>query len=201
LGDGKRVTGLETLAVASVFDSQGRFNPTLIPNTESVLDGDTVVLAIGQGSDLSFIRKDDGIEVTPKGTIAVDPQTLATSAPGVFAGGDVVFGPRIIIEAVRDGHTAAMSIDQYLQGRNSRILTRGWMKKASTEELLRPSHLDIPRNRPPTLALDRRVGMTEVELAYDEDMAVEQASRCLRCHIQTVFNGDLCILRLDTEYP
>ncbi len=194
LGDGQRVTALETVAVASVFDSQGRFNPTFIPNTESVLEGDTVVLAIGQTSDLSFITEADGIEVTGRGTIAVDPDTLATTAPGIFAGGDVVFGPRIIIEAVRDGHTAAKSIDQYLQGKRSRVLRRGWMKEVSPEELPPRGHLEIPRHRPPTLGLDRRVGIAEVEQDYYEEMAVEQANRCLQCQIQTVFNGDLCIL-------
>ncbi len=194
LGDGKRVTDLETVAVASIFDRHGRFNPTFIPNTEFVLEGDTVILSIGQTSDLSFITKADGIEVTGRGTIAIEPDTLATTAPGIFAGGDVVFGPRIIIEAVRDGHTAARSIDQYLQGRQSRILRRGWMKEVSREELPPSGYLEIPRRRPPTLSLDRRVGIAEVEHDYDEEIAVEQANRCLRCHIQTVFNGELCIL-------
>ncbi len=194
LGDGQRVTALETVAVASVFDIHGRFNPIFIPNTESVLEGDTVIMAIGQTSDLSFIEKDDGIEVTGRGTIAVDPQTLATSAPGIFAGGDVAFGPRIIIEAVRDGHTAARSIDQYLRGERARIITRGWMQEVSSEELPDPEDLDTPRYRPPTLALDRRVGIAEVEHDYPMDEAVEQARRCLKCDIQTVFNGALCIL-------
>jgi len=193
LGQRGKVTGLETLNVASVFDGLGRFNPRFIPGTESVIEGDSVILAVGQSSDLSFISNEDGVEIDPRGSIRVDPDTLATSAPGVFAGGDVAFGPRIIIEAVRDGHTAARNIDQYLRGTRAKVVTRCWMDVVPTEEL--PRHdLEASRQRPPTLSLDRRVGMAEVELGYSQEMATEQASRCLRCHIQTVFNGDLCIL-------
>jgi formate dehydrogenase beta subunit len=193
LGERGKVIGLETLDVASVFDSQGRFNPRFIPGTESVIEGGTIILAVGQGSDLSFIGSDDGVEISPQGTIITDPNTLATSSPGIFAGGDVVFGPRIIIEAVRDGHTAARNINQYLYGTRANVGTRGWMEVVPTEKL--PHHnLDIYRQRPPILSLDRRVGMAEVELDYPGDLAAQQASRCLRCNIQTVFNGDLCIL-------
>jgi len=105
----------------------------------------------------------------------------------------VAFGPRIIIEAVRDGHTAARNIDQYLRGTRARIVSSGRMEVVPTEKL--PHHdLNATRQRPPTLSLDRRVGMAEVESNYPPDAAVEQASRCLRCNIQTVFNGDRCIL-------
>jgi NADPH-dependent glutamate synthase beta subunit-like oxidoreductase len=194
LGDGQRVTGLETVEVASVFDSQGRFNPTFIPHTESVLEGDTVILAIGQTSDLSFITPEDGIEITRRGTIAVDPDTLATTAPGIFAGGDVAFGPRNIIAAVCDGHKAALSIDQYLQERRIQVRRRSWMTPVNLEELASFGRLDIPRRRPPALPLERRIGIAEVELGYTPEMAREQASRCLRCNVQTVFNGDRCIL-------
>ncbi|MDP2931029.1 MAG: FAD-dependent oxidoreductase [Chloroflexota bacterium] len=193
LGEKGRVTGLETLAVASVFDSQGRFNPSFTPATESVIEGDTVILAVGQRSDLSFISEEDGIKTDARGTIVVDPDTLATSAPGIFAGGDVVFGPRIIIEAVRDGHTAARHMNQYLRGKRAKVVTRGWMETVPAQKL--PRHdLDAPYQRLPTLSLDRRVGMAEVELDYPGEVAEKQAWRCVRCYIQTVFNGDLCIL-------
>ncbi|MEW6034150.1 MAG: FAD-dependent oxidoreductase [Chloroflexota bacterium] len=194
LGDGGRVSALETVEVASVFDSQGRFNPIFIPNTESVTFVDTVILAIGQTADLSFITKADGIQVTARGTIAVDPDTLVTTAPGIFAGGDVAFGPRIIVEAVRDGHTAARSIDHYIQGKKPETVVRAWMQEVPPEMLPPRGRLEAPRRRPPILDLDRRVGISEVEQDYPEEEALEQASRCLKCHIQTVFDGDLCIL-------
>jgi NADPH-dependent glutamate synthase beta subunit-like oxidoreductase len=194
LGEGGKVTGMETIRVQSEVDEEGRRVRTFVPGSEEVLEGDTVIVAIGQGSDLSFIRKEDGIQVTKEDTIAVDPETLATTAPGVFAGGDVAFGPRIIIEAVKDGHRAARAIDRYLQKGKASILHRATLREVAPGELPAEGCLDIPKRRPPLLPLERRTGVSEVEMVYDEEVAVEQASRCLRCHIQTVFNGDLCIL-------
>ncbi len=194
LGEGGRVTGLETIGVQSLNAETGKRVLNFIPDSEEVLEGDTVIVATGQGSDLSFIRPEDSIEVTKDGTIAVDPETLATTAPGVFAGGDVAFGPRIIIEAVKDGHKAARTIDSYLQNNKVSILRRATLREAGSREWLAEGGLDIPKRRASLLPLERRTGVSEVELAYDENTAVEQASRCLRCHIQTVFNGDLCIL-------
>ncbi|MFQ6618100.1 MAG: FAD-dependent oxidoreductase, partial [Fidelibacterota bacterium] len=116
LSEGGRVIGLETVAVKSVFDDEGRFNPTFIPGSESIIEADTVILAIGQIPDLSYIRSDDGIEITKSGLISVDRYTLATSAPGIFAGGDVAFGPRLVIEAIADGKRAAESIIEHITG-------------------------------------------------------------------------------------
>ncbi len=189
-----KVVGLETIRVQSMHDETGRRVLNFIPDSEEVFEGDTVIVATGQGSDLSFIRPEDNIEVTKDGTIAVDPETLVTTAPGVFAGGDVAFGPRIVIEAVKDGHQAARAIDGYLQKDKVSILRRASLRKAASREWLAEGGLDIPKRRASLLPLERRTGVSEVELVYDENTAVEQASRCLKCHIQTVFNGDLCIL-------
>ncbi len=75
---------------------------------------DSVILAIGQRADLSFLKPDDGVEVTPRGTIKVNPVSLATTAPGIYAGGDIAFGPRNLIEAIANGKQAALSIDDCL---------------------------------------------------------------------------------------
>ena len=116
LGNG-HVSGLETLQVASVFDPDGRFNPRLIDGTESVLECDSVIMAIGQAPDLSWLSEDDGVELSPRGTIAVDRESLATSADWIYAGGDVAFGPRNLIDAIGDGRRAAASIHRADRGR------------------------------------------------------------------------------------
>src|SRR5207342_398550 len=105
-----------TLRVASVFDSDGRFNPRLIDGTESVLECDSVILAVGQAPDLSWLSEDDGVELSPRGTIAVDRESLATSADWIYAGGDVAFGPRNLIDAIGDGRRAAASIHRQIAG-------------------------------------------------------------------------------------
>jgi formate dehydrogenase beta subunit len=190
LGEGGRVTGLETIECASVFDVHHRFNPTFVPGTELAMAADTIVLAIGQACDLSFLQPEDGIAVTPRGTLQVDPNTLATTAPGVYAGGDVAFGPRIAIEAIADGKKAAASIHAFLRG--SRAPARpvdvfieplpGYRRALDYES--------IPRQHPKTLPIERRVGIAEIEHCFDEAAARREGSRCLRCWINTVFHED-----------
>ncbi|MDP2663588.1 MAG: 4Fe-4S binding protein, partial [Dehalococcoidia bacterium] len=175
-------------------DASGRRQPATLPGSEFTIDVSSVILAVGQTPDLSFLKEGDGVRTTPAGAIAVDPATLATTASSVFAGGDVAFGPRIIIEAVRDGHKAARSIHEYVQGMLLRVRRQSWMVPISLEELTSFGRLDISLNEPPTLPLDRRTGIAEVELGYPLEAAQKQASRCLRCNVQTVFDGDLCIL-------
>ena len=119
VGRNGKVTGVETVRCLSVFDARHRFNPTFEPGTESVIPCDTVILAIGQASDLSFLTPADGVETTRQGTVRIDPDTLMTTAPGIFAAGDIAFGPRLIISAVADGKKAAEQIDRYLRGSGS----------------------------------------------------------------------------------
>jgi NADPH-dependent glutamate synthase beta subunit-like oxidoreductase len=116
LGKNGHVAALEALKTKSVFDANRRFNPTFFENSETVFDCDTIIMAIGQSANLGFLSIDDGVDVSPRGLIAVNPQTLMTSAVGVFAGGDCVFGPRLIIDSVADGKRAALGIDEYLRG-------------------------------------------------------------------------------------
>ncbi len=192
LGEGGRVRGVETLKVASVFDPDGRFNPRLIPGTEEVIECDSVILAIGQTPDTSFLRPEDGVAVTPRGTIQVDPETLATTAPGVFAGGDVAFGPRNLIDAVADGRRAAASIARYLK-EGPEEKRRGRLFQVPPLE--RPRDYDSrPRVPVPSLPLERRIGIREVELGYDLPLARREAERCLRCYMNIALDPDLCIL-------
>ena len=192
--DGK-VTGIELVRCSRVFDENRRFNPQFIEGSEEAVDCDTVVLAIGQTADLSWIRPEDDLKVTPRGSLQADPRTLATSRPDIFAGGDVAFGPRIIITAVAEGKRAARSIATYLTGvtppepRTARITTY------PTERFpLKSGYETLPRHTPPMLSLDRRIGIAEVEHAFPEPAARQQAERCLVCHMGPVFNGDECIL-------
>lgn len=197
LGKDGHVTGLETLKTKSVFDENRRFNPSFFDNSESVLDCDTIIMAIGQAARLDFITTDDGVEISPRGFIAVNPETLMTTAPGVFAGGDCVFGPRLIIDSVADGKRAAVGIDEFLRGTRhpDPIIEVQIMDRYKMPLNL----LDIDRQPIPMLPLNRRTGMTEVEVGYDDATAMAEAQRCLHCWVNTVFEGShedgtLCIL-------
>ncbi|MEE9399426.1 MAG: FAD-dependent oxidoreductase, partial [Dehalococcoidales bacterium] len=194
IGSRGSVTGLETLATRSLYDEKGRRTLEPIPGSESTIECSSVILAIGQESDFSFIRPADGIAISKQGTIIADTETLATTAPGIFAGGDVVYGPRTIIEAVADGHKAARAIDNYLKGGQVKVVRRGWMVEVPPSYLPDPNHQHAPRVSPPKIPLDRRTGVSEVEEVFDEASAHDQSQRCLKCHVQTVFDSKLCIL-------
>lgn len=194
IGSQGKVTGFETLASRSQPDEKGQPAVTPITGTGSIIECSSVILAIGQESDLSFIRPKDGVAFSNQGAIITDTDTLATTASGIFAGGDAVRGPRTVIDAVAGGHRAARAIDNYLRRGRVKTVRRGWMVPVHQEDLPNTDNLNIPRSNPPRIALDRRTGVTEVEGVFDESSAQEQARRCLKCHIQTVFHADLCIL-------
>ena len=193
-GDGK-VTGIELVKCRRVFDENRRFNPQFIEGSEERVDCDTVALAIGQSPDLSWILPEDNLKVTPRGALQTDPQTMATSRSDVFAGGDAAFGPRIIITAVAEGKKAANSIAKFLTGRAPAEPRQARVKIYSTERYrMKSDYEKLVRRSPPTLPLDRRIGIAEVEKVFPEPAARLQADRCLSCHVGPVFNGDECIL-------
>jgi NADPH-dependent glutamate synthase beta subunit-like oxidoreductase len=194
LGD-SRLRAIELRTVLSVFDEQGRFAPAYDDSDVTTIEADACVLAIGQKPDLSFLSADDAIALTPGGTIKVDPLTLATSAPGVFAGGDVAFGPRNLIEAVANGKRAARSIHEHLSPSHTRLETRLEIDQIPTRQYRMIAGFEkYDRAAPPTLELDRRTGIAEVETGYGSDAARTQAARCLVCHIQTIYDPEKCVL-------
>lgn len=194
-GEDGRVRAVELIGVRRTYDEQGRFSPVYDPGIRETLEADSVILAIGQQADLSFLKPDDGVEVTPRGTIRVDAASLATTAPGIFAGGDVAFGPRNLIEAVANGKRAALSIDDYLRGGGDRFTIRLSIEKIPTRSYhMAEGYEKYPRRAPPSNPLDRRTGISEVETGYSEEEARRQAERCLYCHIQTIYDPEKCVL-------
>lgn len=195
IGADGRVTGIQLIKANRVFDENRRFNPQFIEGSEEIVECDTVVMAIGQAADLSWVRPEDNLKLTPRGTIQADPETLATSRPEVFVGGDVAFGPRIIITAVAEGQRAARSIAKFLTGHVPELPQTVRVTTYDSDVYQMPvGYETMTRQTPPVLPLDRRIGIAEVELAYPDPNARRQATRCLKCHISPVFDGDLCIL-------
>jgi NADPH-dependent glutamate synthase beta subunit-like oxidoreductase/ferredoxin len=198
VGSGGNVTGVEFLRVSRVFDENGRFSPEFIPNSEVIFDSESVIIAIGQTGDLSFLQPEDGV-ASRGGRIVIDPDTLATTAAGIYSGGDAAFGPRLAINAVADGKHAAKSIDEYLRGvprvgeseQVEVVIEPRWDRELDFEA--------IPRQKPPSRPLARRIGIAEVEECFGERSARKEGSRCLRCWTNTIFEqqpdaGTECIL-------
>jgi NADPH-dependent glutamate synthase beta subunit-like oxidoreductase len=197
VGEG-RVRSLQTIDVESVFDADGRFAPKFCPGTEAVLPADAVILAVGQVADLGLL---DGLtlDVTPQGTVSVDPVTLRTSHPRIWAGGDVAHGPRNLIDAIADGQRAASAIHDALTtgispergiGTECRIEIRG----CAGFRRLDSGYDAIARVDVPTIPTNRRVGFAEVETGYDDPQAQREALRCLRCFDNVMLDPGLCIL-------
>jgi len=161
-------------------DKSGRRRPVPIEGNEFSLPFDTVIAAIGQVPDAP---EKFGLPLERGNTIQVDDDTLATTREGVFAGGDAVTGPATVIEAIATGRRAAVSMDKYLGG--SGIIDE---ELASTEEIeTLPELEEGERHRIsiPTLTLSKRLcSFAEIELGLGEEMAIEEAKRCLRCDLE-----------------
>jgi len=184
VGEDGRVTGLKTVECTRVFDDSGRFNPEFNSCNEGFLPADTVILAIGQAVDADGF---DGFERGPGGTFKADRLTLATSMPGVFAGGDAVAGPASVIEAVSAGHEAAISIDRFINGEDiaaGREKPKQEPAKAEESAAARAKIERRERAREPVLAArEREANFRETSLGLDEETAVAEAQRCLNCGI------------------
>jgi len=117
LGRDGRATAIECVRIElGEPDESGRRRPIPVEGSEFLVELDTLILAIGETPDLSFLPKE--VEVTENNTIAVYPFTMETTKEGIFAGGDVVSGPATVIEAIVAGKRAAESIDRYLKSKS-----------------------------------------------------------------------------------
>ncbi len=195
IGENGKVKAVEFKKVVSVFDEKGRFNPTFDESVTKVFEADSVIMAIGQAVEVSFLKKEENVEVSPRGTIKINLNTLATTAEGIYAGGDAAFGPRNLIDAIADGKKAAASIDEYLSGKRRKLRYRVNVDVLQSDHYSMPEDYDVyARKTPALLEPERRIGLQEVEQSYTEEEAVIQGARCLQCHTSPVYNSDPCIL-------
>ena len=197
LGENGKAIGLETLSVARAFDEQKRFNPQLMPNTERVWQADSVIISIGQSGDFEWIKPEDGLTVKRGGVLQVDDK-LMTTAPGIFAGGDIAFGPRLIIDAVANGQRAARGINAYLSGERAQPQRRATFVTIPLYEYAERGpalgYMQLKYERPAATPIERRIGIAQVEQGYSPTTARAQGTRCLKCSINTIFEGTKCIL-------
>ncbi len=165
------------------------------PGEEVVMEADTVIAAVGQEPDLSFLRDGDGIEVGRGGTIAYDEQTMATTRDRVYTAGDAALGPATLIEAVAGGKRAAWSIDDRLRNRRKVTRLHVFVREMPSEGYVeRVDYGKVGRVPPPTCSVDERAGFDLVEGVYSPEEARKQSDRCLNCHVQTVYQPSECTL-------
>ena len=190
------VTGVVFRRCVRVYDDARRFNPVFDDNDRRTLACDTVLIAAGQTTDLGFLR-DGGTDVKEfrPGWPKVDPESLATTAPGIFVAGDLAHGTRLLIDAVASGKKAARSVYHYVTGRRiraaaveSHIPIERYRREFGYEAVRRVELLTRPTAE--RLADPRAV----VEKGYTHAAARREASRCLDCGVTPVFDGTRCVL-------
>src|SRR5581483_6606038 len=190
-GNNGAVTGLRTVRCTAVCDSNGRFNPSFDETDIEDLPADTIIFAIGQSADLSFLRPEDGVE-SERGLIKVNRETYQTTAPDVFACGDIAHGPRLFIDAIASAQIAARSMHDFLRGTRTDIAVRS--RWTTAEYTMAEGWERLPRSTPPVLEAEQRASSLEIiEQDFSAADAHRQASRCLRCNVNTVFDTSTCI--------
>jgi NADH-quinone oxidoreductase subunit F len=191
MNDNWRVTGLQcTRMQLGEPDNKGRRRPMAISGSEFFVEADTVIAAVGQAPDLSFLPRESALERTRWETLVVDSNKLSTNVPGVFAGGDFVSGPGMVIEAIAAGRRASIAIDKYLKNDASRVEMydlkqrgngngKGEMPETDESwEALR--RLEMPKLPPE----ERKTTFDEIERGFSEEVARREAKRCLRCDLE-----------------
>lgn len=194
-GGRKRVTGVRFRRVLSVFDENGRFSPVYDDNDIVEMTADTVLLSVGQVPDLTFLEADGEVQLKSPWQIQSSLETLETTAEGVFVAGDVAYGAKLIIDAVASGKKAARSVYAYLTGTEIRtdetqlhFEIEGYRRETGYE---RRHRLAVPALGASERLADARA---LVEKGYTETQARAEAGRCLDCGVNTIFDGERCIL-------
>lgn len=191
------VTGVKTQKVKSLIDAQGRFNPQYVEGSEEVFPCDSIIVSIGQMVNWNFTTGIEDLKRTPRGSIDVDPETLqSTSHPDIFAVGDIALGPRLFIDGIASAQKAAVGIDEFLSGESYKLVKRGYMRALPIVNYDMPTRYDaFVRQEPPERNVaNRSAGFDLIEFNYTEKAAREQGMRCLRCHVNVVFDAEKCIL-------
>ena len=163
-------------------DTTGRRKPIPVEGSEFFIEADHIIPAVGQEADLLFMGENSPLEVSKWNLLVVNPETLQTNIPGIFAGGDVITGPATVIEAVEAGKRAARYMAMYLKGEE---LPTEWIE----EPPMGNNWVEVPDDEPTkhrlrisTLPVEKRLsGFEEVNLLADETSAKEEAGRCLNC--------------------
>jgi formate dehydrogenase major subunit len=189
----EQVTGLECIRNRLIEpDDSGRPRPIPMKGSEFVLEADTVLPAVSQSPDTSFLP--DIFSRSKWDLVEVDPQSFMTNVKGVFAVGDYTTGPRDVISVIADAHRVSAAIHGYLQG-----MLRGekWrcFKQAESPHTVGSDYDAMPRQKMPTLPAKQRQKIeAEVQRGYSPEMAIMEAQRCLRCDYNITVDSERCIL-------
>jgi NADH-quinone oxidoreductase subunit F len=190
INENGKLSGLECIKnELGDIDSSGRRRPVPIEGSNYSVDLDTLIVAISEdtGIDKDISNGKETVALTRWATINVNPDTLETNLPGVFAAGDVTRGPDTVIDAIADGKKSAVMIDRYLKGEKMKqaaepVLPRIYLEPSETSQKIEaPPKRAVCKHMPPA----ERIGnFKEVEHVLSTNEATGEARRCLRCDLE-----------------
>ncbi|HPD79603.1 MAG TPA: FAD-dependent oxidoreductase [Spirochaetales bacterium] len=189
-----KVSGVEFKRCTAVFNAEGKFSPTYNENETITIDADYVLLSVGQAIDWGKLLEGTTIELNPNKTIKVDPITFQTSEPDVFAGGDVVTGPKFAIDAIAVGKEGAISLHRFVHKGQSLVLGRlkRDYKPLDKENLDLEGYDRIPRQRPLDKETHGAPAMRDTRGTFTEDQVKKETERCLSCGA-SVIDEFMCV--------
>jgi formate dehydrogenase beta subunit len=190
LSENGKLTGMDLVQMRQTeVDAQGRHSVEAIPGTEHSMTFTTLIAAIGQQVQSGVFQPSDNLKLNRWKCVEVDPRSLVTSRPGVFAGGDCAFGPSTLVHAMANGLQAARAIDDWIQLGHVRFVPRARMRRILNEnKMLSSDCIDIPvkleyRVHHPELDPEvRKYMFEEVEHTISAEEAYREAKRCMRCY-------------------
>ena len=195
-----KLKGVRFEIVRAEYDAKGRRNLVPTGEPDAFIECDEVLVAIGQENSFPWIEKDLGLEFDKWGLPVLNTDTLQSTLPKVFFGGDAALGPKNIITAVAQGHQAAISIDLFCAGKDllerpSPLVSLVSQKMGIHEWSYDNQVSEEARKKVPMKALDMALKdiKLELELGFDPFMACSEAERCLNCDMETVFSAKACI--------
>jgi NADPH-dependent glutamate synthase beta subunit-like oxidoreductase len=194
-GDDASIRSVTFQRCTRVYDEEGRFAPRFDAADRVVIEADTVIWSVGQEPDLSLVDPEGDIRLDESRRLGRGAELLCTTAPDVFAAGDVAHGTQLLIDAVVSGKRCARLIVEYLEETRLDLSFRD-LHSDRPEFTREPDYEKLDRTEIPTAPVhERRTSQTRpVELGYDEEEALREASRCLDCGINTIFDSERCIL-------
>ena len=195
-----KLIGMKFEKVKAVYNEAGKRSLVSMGEPEVFIEADDVLIAVGQENAFPWVERDLGIEFDQWEVPILDKKTFQSNIPNVFFGGDAAMGPKNVITAVAQGHTAAVSIDLYCSQKDiyerpspltnlihQKMGIHEWMYDSAVAPDLR---FKVPHAEKAKSLKDR---LMEVELGFDVQTAFKEAERCLNCDVQTVFATDRCI--------
>ncbi len=195
-----KLTGMTFEQVKAEYDAEGRRKLVPVGGPDQLFECDDVLVAVGQENAFPWIERDIGVEFNKWGLPVVDKVTFQSTVPNIFFGGDSAFGPKNIIWAVAQGHEAAISIDKLCGGEDPKLRPAPMVTLMSQKMGIHEWSYDNAisnDHRYKVPMKDQKIALknikVEVELGYDQKLALAETQRCLNCDAQTVFAPKLCI--------